>query len=139
MVNRYGFTPLGLSVRSKDTTASQRAIDTLLADAHARAVELLSDHAGLLETVAQSLLEHQRLDRDELRALYAASMGEKKQHRKLIPVLPPVEALDTRRQTGNHTKQKRSKVVHRAKDRSGLIRRVARKIRLPFRRKKVRT
>jgi hypothetical protein len=138
MVNRYGFTPLGLSVRSKDTAASQRAIDTLLADAHTRAVELLSDHAGLLETVAQSLLEHQRLDRDELRALYAASMGEKTQRRKLIPVLPPVEALDTRRQTGT-TKQKRSKVVHRAKNRSGLVRRVARKIRLPFRRKKVRT
>jgi cell division protease FtsH len=32
MVNRYGFTPLGLSVRSKDTTASQRAVDVLLAD-----------------------------------------------------------------------------------------------------------
>jgi hypothetical protein len=83
-------------------------------------------------------LEHQRLDRDELRALYAASMGEKKQHRKLIPVLPPVEVLDTRRYTDSHTKQKRNKTVHRAGNRSGLIRRVARKIRLPFRRKKAR-
>ena len=66
-------------------------------------------------------------------------MGEKRQRRTVVPALPTVEALDTRRQTGNHTKQKRNKTVHRAKDRSGLIRRVARKIRLPFRRKKART
>jgi hypothetical protein len=41
-------------------------------DAHRRAVSLLDEHAGLLETVAQSLLELQRLDRGELQALRAS-------------------------------------------------------------------
>jgi cell division protease FtsH len=69
MVNRYGFTSRGLSVRSKDTSASHRAVDVLLNEAHEQATTLLRENAGLLEAIAQALLERQRLDRDELRAL----------------------------------------------------------------------
>ena len=139
MVNRYGFTPLGLSVRSKDTTASQRAVDTLLADAHTRAVALLNEHAGLLETVAQALLERQRLDRDELQALYAASLqGVRFPRETALPEQESVPRQD-RVLVGSTTRrqQERRHTVAKAKHRkTGLARRFVRSLR--FRRKRLR-
>ena len=73
MVNRYGFTARGLSVRAKDTSASHRAVDALLSEAHEDATTLLRENAGLLEAIAQALLTQSRLDRDELRALRTSS------------------------------------------------------------------
>lgn len=139
MVNRYGFTPLGLSVRSKDTAASQRAVDTLLADAHTRAVALLSEHAGLLETVAQALLERQRLDRDELRTLYAASLQGVRFPRETVAVKQETSTRQERVLGGSTTRrqQKRRPVVAETKrNKGGLARRLVRTLR--FRRRRLR-
>jgi cell division protease FtsH len=66
MVDRYGFTDRGLSVRNADSSASRRAVDALLEKAHLRARDLLEVHAGLLEAVADALLERDRLDARDL-------------------------------------------------------------------------
>ena len=137
MVNRYGFTPLGLSVRSRDTTASQRAVDTLLADAHMRATSLLNEHAGLLETVAQSLLEYQRLDRDELRALYTASLHDVRSPIETDTVMQETGVFKERVLVGSAARrhqERRPVVVKRSK--AGLARRLVR--RLSFRRRRLR-
>ena len=137
MVNRYGFTPLGLSVRSKDTSASQRAVDTLLADAHMRATSLLNEHAGLLETVAQSLLEYQRLDRDELRALYTASLHDVRSPIETDTVIQEIGVFKESALVGSAARrhqERRPVVVKRSK--ASLARRLVR--RLSFRRRRLR-
>ena len=112
-------------------------VDTLLADAHMRATSLLNEHAGLLETVAQSLLEYRRLDRDELRALYVASLQD---------VRSPIETDTLRQETGvfkesalvssaaRRHQERRAVVVKRSK--TDLARRLVR--RLSFRRRRLR-
>jgi cell division protease FtsH len=75
MVDRYGFTDRGLSVRTVDSSASRRAIDALLDDARRRARDLLEVHAGLLEAVADALLERDRLDRGDLVTLRGRHAG----------------------------------------------------------------
>lgn len=75
MVDRYGFTDRGLSVRTADSSASRRSIDALLDDARERARGLLEVHAGLLEAVADALLQRDRLDARDLVALRVQHAG----------------------------------------------------------------
>jgi cell division protease FtsH len=71
MVARLGFSDLGVMVRERLDDDATATVDALLARAHGRARELLSEHRGALESVAAGLLERERLSGGELRAVAA--------------------------------------------------------------------
>jgi len=80
MVDRFGMTSRGLSVRAGGSdAASDDAVERLLADAMASAAAVLENNAALLDAVVTGLLDRNDLSEDELVALssrYPATPGK---------------------------------------------------------------
>jgi cell division protease FtsH len=84
MVNRYGMSTRGLQVRMEGDEAALEAVDVILVEAHRVATELLHENIGLLERVAASLLEKDKLGRDELHELSKRSrIGVSERYKEL--------------------------------------------------------
>jgi cell division protease FtsH len=79
MVTQYGMTDFGyaqldaetLRVGGEVAVLAHRQIDDLIRQAHARAASLLAEHRGLLEALAEALLDEETLDSLRIRELAA--------------------------------------------------------------------
>lgn len=75
MVNRFGMTARGLTVRHTSNDSSDDAVELLLQSALAEARLLLTEHYALLTALAEALLEREDLDREAIDTLASMHPG----------------------------------------------------------------
>lgn len=130
MVNRFGMTRRGLQVRNYrfDGTmdnASADIVDELLEAAMERARAILSQNQEAIELLAASLLEHDTLTADEIRAVVAGQVvAPKPRPTRRASLLPPMS-----RQVGvsNPKKDAEDRSFTGRLRRNGLVRRLRRR------------
>ncbi len=69
LVNCFGMTAWGLTVRHTSNDSSDDAVELLLQSALAEARLLMTEHHALLAALAEALLEHEDLDREAIDTL----------------------------------------------------------------------